>query len=1260
MHEIIDNKIINRISTNHLNFFKTIFLETWIKFENEVTLDNKIDWIKEIKLLKNIKFITFAYLEYDKKINTKFFKEFIEEKNYWKQIWEYNYLVFFVKNNNKYFIYWVDCINKTKLKISSFKIDVEWFYDYKTWEEKFRNRTINEQLLKLKKELDWWKREVNRTMLMNFFEKKNLTEEFYRIYKDDIFEKIKESNISKTHNESDLNHFILLNLNRLLFIHFLDKKWDIFKNYDKKYWSFFAYLKHNKYKNQKLKNNFHDDILDVLFFEVFSKSKQERNINLLENRWVKDLFYELPYLNWWLFKKSRFDDMWFIIEDKQIDDFIEKIIDSYNFTIEEDTPLEVKISVDPELLWYIFEKFVNWEDWAIYTPKVEVDFMCRQAIVEYLGKKQEFEKLYKKEHLYKLVYREWWKKWDQEYGSFSENEIEKIFYYLEDLKIVDPACWSGAFLVGMLQTIIDIEDTIKEHHTQHYNNLVNDFKITNKSLFKRKKELIKNTLYWVDVKTWAVEIAKLRLWLSMILDVENAYFENEESKNIPLLPSFSFKIVCWDSIINMIGTEIIPIDFINSINIDSSLKNKIKKLISLKDDFYNNNLKDENIILNEEKQIYIDFLNEKIKFGKKALENAKNWLFINQTSLFWENQTNLDEKIEKISKNNIKQIEERILQNQELLNQIIIKNKLPFAWSIDFAEIYEEKWWFDILVWNPPYIRQEDIEDPNWNIKNKKEYKNLLEKTINFDFLDEVNKNFDLNIKVWWRSDLYVYFYFRGLKLINEWGIFAFITSNSWLDVDFWSSLQEFLLKFVDNITIYDNSAERSFANASINTIIAIFDKPRTYKLDSIWRKRRRDLETDFWKTKFINFKKSFEEVIFSENFREIEDIYKNPIVENLEEKVIKTWEISFRKKVSYKIVLKEWKEIREDDFRVVYIDNKSLFIDWSEKEETKLWTFYKYEWNKWGWKYLKAPDIFFTILEKWGNKLVKLWDIAEVKRWFTTWCNDFFYLPSKYFDIKENWEYFYLIPKEKWLPEWMKIEKEFLKPVIKSPKECKNFIINEKDFNSLVLMCNKKDNDLNNLRVLDYIKWGESLDFHKWSTTKSRKYWYELVNPFISNFIQWQIFDIKFSFTNSKNNFIDCVLNWVSINSNYKDLINELFISINCYYLILFVELMWRSSLWDWWLKLQVWELKKLIVVNPNFIKKVVILNREQKSIFEELWFDKTKNIRDQEPNPLSDRKELDDIIFDEIWLNLVERKEVYWSLGELVKSRLDKANSR
>ncbi len=1257
MIELINKSNIWEFKNNTLENFKNIFSNVWIKLENNILLNNKIDWINQIRLLKNINEITFLYLELETKdLTSKFLKDFIKEENYWKDIWNCSYLVLLVKNKSWIMIYWVDILNKVKIKVSSFKIDIEWFEDYKTLELKYRNRTLNEQLNNLNKLLDNGNRDVNRRFIIEFFEKKNLTEEFYKVYKNEIFEEIKNLNKLKfwLSQESKLNHFILVSLNRLLFIHFLDKKWDIFKNYDKRFWSFLAYLKHNTYKKIDNKGSFYENVLKTLFFEIFNKSKKDRDLEKLEKLWLKDIFYDLPYLNWWLFKESTFDKVGFEIEDDLIDSFIEKIIDWFNFTIEEDTPLEVKISVDPELLGYIFENLIQEYDnnkdkdnnerskwWIFYTPKIEVDFMCRQSIVNYLAKKW-----LNKEELYKLVYRESWEKWEQLYGEFSKNDIEKIFNELENLKIVDPTCGSWAFLVGMLQTILDIEDILKENHIKLYDELVEDFKIQNKKLFNRKKQLIKNTLYWVDVKTWAVEIAKLRLWLSMILDVDSEYFDNEESKNNPLLPSFSFKIVVWDSLVNKIWDKLIPIDFTKSMDVDTKLRNKINKIIELKNDFYDNKIKDEKVIVDAEKSVYISILDWQNEIINKELGFISDKLSNNQTDLFWEKEIWLfdNKKTEKEKK----ELHNKKQDNDNLKNQIVINDNLPFAWSIDFAEVFSENWGFDILIWNPPYVRQEAIEDPNWIIKNKKEYKKLLSDTIDNDYLNEVNSKFNLKLKIWWRSDLYIYFYFRGLKLLNNDWIFSFITSNSWLDVDFGSTLQDFLLKFVDNITIYDNSAERSFEHASINTIIAIFDKPRLCKKDMKYKKDR-DLETDFWNTRFINFKKSFEEVIFSENFREFEDFtdYKGEhIVKDFEEKTIKTWEIEFRKKSN-------------EDFRIVYIDNKSLFIDWSDKEISKIWEdIYKYVWNKWGWKFLKAPDIFFTILEKWGDKLVKLWNIAEIKRGFTTWCNDFFYLPSNYFDIEENKNYYNLIPKQQWLPNWIKIEKEFLQPVIKSPKECKTFIINENELKSNVFLCNLNWVELIEKELYKYILWWESMNFHKWSTTKSRKFWYLLNDNVYSSFVWMMSYWERFFFWENNRFLADARLYDIF----YKWKLLNWFISFNNSYSYLQIELYGRWNLWDWALDFKVYENKMLYVFNPNNIISDIKLDRnvKTKNIFEELWFDKTKNIREQEPNPLADRKELDDIIFDEIWLNEEERKEVYWSLGELVKGRLDKAKSK
>ena len=196
--------------------------------------------------------------------------------------------------------------------------------------------------------------------------------------------------------------------------------------------------------------------------------------------------------------------------------------------------------------------------------------------------------------------------------------------------------------------------------------------------------------------------------------------------------------------------------------------------------------------------------------------------------------------------------------------------KKPFVWEIDFAEIFGDKGGFDIVIGNPPYVRQEKISPPNKTkaevtLEDKRRYKEKL--------IESVKNRFPVIEKIDKKSDYYIYFYFHGLSLLNEKGVFCFITSNSWLDVEFGKDLQEFLLKYVPIIAIYDNP-KRSFEHADINTIIALFGAPKIEEKSIEGLK----IERNTWPmlnhvAKFVMFKKPFEEVLTSENLIEIDRI---------------------------------------------------------------------------------------------------------------------------------------------------------------------------------------------------------------------------------------------------------------------------------------------------------------------------------------------------------------------------------------------------
>ncbi|MFW6008221.1 MAG: Eco57I restriction-modification methylase domain-containing protein [archaeon] len=394
----------------------------------------------------------------------------------------------------------------------------------------------------------------------------------------------------------------------------------------------------------------------------------------------------------------------------------------------------------------------------------------------------------------------------------------------------------------------------------------------------------------------------------------------------------------------------------------------------------------------------------------------------------------------------LEEYEETLKELNEVKNKVERLENNYFVWEIDFPEVFlGEKEGFDIVIGNPPYVRQENIEPPLPNSPTN--YKDKLVKRIKEEF----------NVRLSKRSDLYVYFYIHGLNLLNSKGTFCFITSNSWLDVKFGHKLQEFLLDNVEMKAIYDNSEKRSFKQADVNTIITVFGSINN-NIKKNWNNT----------VKFVVFKKPFGKIIDKNIMTDIEDAEKKKI---------------------------------KDDFRIYPITQAELKdqgMKYNNTEEiqkmnieNRINSMGKYKGDKWGGKYLRAPDIFFTILDKAKDKLVKLGDIAEVKRGFTTGCNEFFYLPSKHFDIEENDSYLELIPKSNDLPSNMKIEKNYIEPVIFSLKNLDK-IKENLEVDKYVLSCDIEKKQLKDKKVFDYINWGKK-GFNKRSTCQSRSIWYSL-----------------------------------------------------------------------------------------------------------------------------------------------------------------------
>jgi hypothetical protein len=164
-----------------------------------------------------------------------------------------------------------------------------------------------------------------------------------------------------------------------------------------------------------------------------------------------------------------------------------------------------------------------------------------------------------------------------------------------------------------------------------------------------------------------------------------------------------------------------------------------------------------------------------------------------------------------------------------------------------------------------------------------------------------------------------------------------------------------------------------------------------------------------------------------------------------------------------------------------------------------------------------------------------------------------------------------------------------------------------------------------------------------------------------LSNFLQGQIFNDKFLFTRNRNYFADCVLNEVILYNKEELFVNKVEMCLNSTITILFIELFGRVSLGEGALKLQVGDLEKLIIINPEYINEIINLdkNRDIKSIFKEIGLDPLNELHRQNLKVLEDRKKLDNLLFNILSLTEEERKELYYEVCELTKKRLEKANS-
>ncbi len=356
---------------------------------------------------------------------------------------------------------------------------------------------------------------------------------------------IKEEILDEKHSSMFANRLI----GRVIFTWFLDKKGII--NSDLKYFDSQSFQSDTEYYKTKLER---------LFFGVLNTPIEERE--------YKDEV--TPFLNGGLFE-ARENDLYnqnrLSFPKNYFDDLFE-FLSAYNFTTDESTSQFQQVAIDPEMLGRIFENLLaeiteetgeqaRKAKGAFYTPREIVDYMCKESLREYLKTKLT-EDTYRDQRLYQLIdapdkdFQDQDHNWRRDWKPYKD----AILSALDDLKVLDPACGSGAFPIGMLQLLVRVYERLEPRFDG----------------YKAKLQIIERNIYGVDIEPMAVEIARLRTWLSIIVD------EESDSRKIKPLPNLEFKFVCANSLVDLDDSGV------SAFGDDPNLENKLR---DIRDAYFN-------------------------------------------------------------------------------------------------------------------------------------------------------------------------------------------------------------------------------------------------------------------------------------------------------------------------------------------------------------------------------------------------------------------------------------------------------------------------------------------------------------------------------------------------------------------------------------------------------------------------------------------------------------------------------------------------
>jgi len=607
------------------------------------------------------------------------------------------------------------------------------------------------------------------------FSVERLNKEFFSEYK-----KHYQTFLATLSDEKQNRDYVKKLLGRLVFLQFLQKKGWMGVPATNSTWEGGNrnYLQ-DLIKKYKGNSRLLSDILEPLFFNTLNT---ERPNDLAPSILGENI--RIPYLNGGVFEPDAIDQLQIDFSYELFANLVE-FFGQYNFTIDENDPEDSEIGIDPEMLGHIFENLLedNKDKGAFYTPKEIVQYMCRQSIIQYLKTYEPHEEY--AEAITLLI------------NSGIVNPVlqnkeiaRRITNLLEKVKVCDPAIGSGAFPMGIMSVLFHAR-----HALQAFADRKGDWNAA-----EVKRDIIQNNIYGVDIEQGAVDIARLRFWLALVVD----------EKTPQPLPNLDYKIMCGNSQIYRYRIDV-PIETVfeeyNLAGREKARKDKTewtdltlesyRALVSS----YTEEHEDKKTLRDKILEIknYFKTTLAKGDIRKRKAIEAKIVEY-ESIPLFGSRKANEDPQGYALAKRQLQQAKSK---ENEILNNAKYKDSVE--WRFEYPQLLDDKGdfiGFDIIIANPPYIKEGRMSKVYFEpYKDSPYYQGKM--------------------------DIWYLFACNSLDLLNSNGILCFIATNNWVTSFGARKLRNKVIKETCICNLVDFGAVMMFESASIQTMIMIFQKDR-------------------------------------------------------------------------------------------------------------------------------------------------------------------------------------------------------------------------------------------------------------------------------------------------------------------------------------------------------------------------------------------------------------------------------------------------